>query len=71
MLGDSLSKVVREYGLDMNWLRMWALNGNVNADAASGGRHLLTYADVCRRMRTYADVCRWKTSERTGAEPVC
>jgi len=24
---DSLTKTAVEYGLDLNWLRMWALNG--------------------------------------------
>merc|ERR1712216_826052 len=28
------SKTAREYGLEMNWLRMWALNGNFNGDAS-------------------------------------
>jgi len=31
---DSLSKAARDYGVDMNWLRMWALNGNLNGDAS-------------------------------------
>jgi len=31
---DSLAKTAREYGLEMNWLRMWALNGNFNGDAS-------------------------------------
>lgn len=30
--GDSLTAIVREYAMDMNWLRLWALNGNSNPE---------------------------------------
>ena len=53
------AQVMREYALDMNWLRLWALNGNDNGPGSSvlrnpdlvpegtGARHLfvgVTYA---------------------------
>jgi len=30
--GETLSNIAREYSMDMNWLRLWALNGNVNPE---------------------------------------